>query len=306
MNRPRLRFLPRALPAWQAIALRAPQADVRVEWAAAGHALDVTGNHTVAALDPFTIAMGRAAAPPAPGELRFLEGARTLGTLTLRPVPGSAGDGAIDLFEVTSGTQACISWTRAQWSHWLTRRALRRRARTSVVPLDPEVVDRISIFYLCPRPVVLVSVDDGTHGNLFPMDLIGPLAGGEFTLALRLKSDSIALIDRARRVVLADMPANALSAVQMLGNLPRGQRVDWDALPFASERSAMFSLRTPANALRVREMEIVDSRAVGSHRLFRARLMREEDKADGAQLFHTSGLYQHLRMRTGRAFAPAG
>ena len=241
--------------------------------------------------------------------LHFIERGsdRILGALTLRHAGEWTGAaGPIELYEVTRATQHCLSWVRQHWNRWLQGRALRRRTTPSVIALTPEAVERISVFYLCPRPVVLVSVADNDDHNLFPMDLIGPLAGEEFTLALRTRSDSVAVLQRTRRAALADMPASTRESVQALGNLPRGVRVDWRELPFRHEPSKLFSLRTPTTALRVREVEIVDSRNVGSHCLFRSRVVSEIRNAHGAQLFHTSGMYQHLRIREGRAFARAG
>jgi flavin reductase (DIM6/NTAB) family NADH-FMN oxidoreductase RutF len=304
-------FFPRALPAWEAVALSAPQRAVRVELLSGGVVCDVSENNVVAALDPFTIGIGRAAPDNVPQQharLRFIDcdRASVLGELAMRRSDSWSGDGVpLDLFEVTAGTQYCLSWSRIQWQRWLGRRAFRRRAHQPVIPLLPEIVERISIFYMCPRPVVLVSIAEDGHDNLFPMDLIGPVTGEQFMLALRIKSDSIGIMRATGRIALADMPASSLATVHALGNLPRGQRVDWNALPFGCVESREFLLRIPATALRVREMQITDSRVTGSHCLFRARTISETRISDAAQLFHTSGFYQALRTREARAFAHA-
>ena len=305
------KIFPRALPAWEAVALPTPQCAVRVELLCGSAIFDVTTNNVIVALDPFTIGIGRAAPDQVPAEharLRFVDRDRVkvLGELVMRRSDTWNGDGApLDLFEVAAGTQHCLSWPGIQWHRWQSRRAYRRRAHQPVIPLLPEIVELISIFYICPRPVVLVSIADDVHDNLFPMDLIGPVAGDQFTLALRNKSDSIGIMSATRRIALADMPATALTTVRALGNLPRGQRVDWGVLPFGYAASREFSLRIPATALRVREMRITGTRITGSHCLFRASQISEHRIADGAQLFHTSGLYQALRSRQGRAFAQA-
>jgi hypothetical protein len=36
------------------------------------------------------------------------------------------------------------------------------------------------VFYICPRPVVLGGVSDGTRCNVYPMNLMGPIGDGSF------------------------------------------------------------------------------------------------------------------------------
>ena len=69
--------------------------------------------------------------------------------------------------------------------------------------MPPEAVDHLQVLYISPRPVVLVSVDDGVNANMFPMDLVGPIHGGGFTLALRNTSPSVQTLRTARRAALA-------------------------------------------------------------------------------------------------------
>jgi hypothetical protein len=153
--------------------------------------------------------------------------------------------------------------------------------------------------------VVLVSVADGSHSNLFPMDLIGPVSSDRFTLALRSTSPSIATMKSARRVVLSDVPARDYAAAYKLGIHHKNVMLDWDHLPFEIRRSGNFSLPYPAIALRTREVEILDFDSIGSHTFFVTRIASESSAVDGAQFFHTSGIYQHFRSRNGRPFPAA-
>ncbi len=171
--------------------------------------------------------------------------------------------------------------------------------------MPPEAVQQQMIFYICPRPVVLVSVDDGTHDNLFPMDLIGPVSADRFTLALRSTSPSIATLKSARRVALSDVPARDFATAYKLGIHHKNVKVEWDRLPFEIRRSREFSLPYPGIALRVREFAILDFATIGSHTFFVTQLASEQCAADDAQFFHTSGIYQHFRKSRGRPFAPA-
>ncbi len=115
---------------------------------------------------------------------------------------------------------------------------------------------------------MLVSVDDGSHSNLFPMDLIGPISADRFTLALRTTSPSIPTMKSARRVALSDVPARDFATAYKLGIHHKNVKVEWHDLPFEIRRSQNFHLPYPAIALRVREFEILDFADIGSHTLF--------------------------------------
>src|SRR4029078_3308462 len=97
--------------------------------------------------------------------------------------------------------------------------------------------------------VVLVSVDDGTRGNLFPMDLIGPVSPDRFTLALRNTSPSVEVMKVTRRVALSDMPSALTPVIYKLGEHHKKQSIDWGSLPFQTARSRMLHLPSPAHAL---------------------------------------------------------
>jgi flavin reductase (DIM6/NTAB) family NADH-FMN oxidoreductase RutF len=153
--------------------------------------------------------------------------------------------------------------------------------------------------------VFFVSVDDGQHSNVFPMDLVGPLQPDRFTLALRSTSPSVETMKSARRIALGDVPGDACQIAYQLGAHHKKQQIDWDSLPFQTLRSRQFSLRVPDIALRVREVEILDFQSVGSHTLFVGRICSEQALRTGPQLFHTSGIHQRLKVRLGRPFQEA-
>src|SRR5580692_11209627 len=287
----------RPLPQWPPIALHAPQAAVRVCLATAHGEFDVTRAVVVAALRPLTLAVGldaqrstAVANAPAP-QLAFvdLDSGRTVGMLQLQHVRNwNTSGAAIGLFEVRGGSQRCLRWPYRPWNRWLQNRRMRANTDPNNFFMPPEAVQQQMIFYICPRPVVLVSVDDGTHNNLFPMDLIGPVSADRFTLALRSTSPSIATMKSARRVALSDVPAREYATAYKLGIHHKNVKVEWDQLPFDMLRSAEFSLPYPALALRVRECAILDFETIGSHTMFVTEIASDHRLGEGAQFFHTS------------------
>jgi hypothetical protein len=81
--------------------------------------------------------------------------------------------------------------------------------------------------------------------------------------------------------------------------------MNWDSLPFRLERSPRFALPVPEWALRVRELEIVDVRTVGSHTLFVTHARSDRVMSDDAQFFHTSGIHERYRLGRGEVLPRA-
>ena len=305
----------RALPQWAAIAMREPQEAVEIAMVTARWEVNVTRTSVVASLRPFTLAIGldeHTSATIEGGhepELRFTDGAsrRTVAVLKLRHVRTETAAGAtIGFFEVRHGTHYCVRRPYAYWNRWRQNRAIRRNRDPGNFSMPPESVQDMMIFYICPRPVVLVSVEDSNHSNVFPMDLIGSISPDHFTLALRSTSQSVATMQSARRVALSDIAATDRAIAYRLGAHHKNVKVDWPSLPFGIKRSDNYSLPYPDSALRVREIDILNVETIGSHTFFITRIASDRKIAESAGLFHTSGIYQHYRSMIGRPLQPAG
>lgn len=305
----------RGLPQWSPVALQPPQSVVAVRMRGAAREIDVTGAAVVAALKPLTLGIGLdAAVHAALGDctapvLRFvdIESERTVGVLRLLRVRDPLTQAArIALFEVSGVFQRCVQWPYRPWNSFLQNRSIRRhRGAPDNFWMPPEAVQQLMVFYICPRQVVLVAVEEGEHRNLFPMDLIGPVGQDRFTLALRNTSRSVPVMKSVRRLALSDVAAADRELAYRLGASHRTPLPDWQSLPCATGRSRTFGLPFPRSALRVREVEILDFETIGSHTFFVTRLAAEQPLAEAPQLHHTSGLYQHFRRRHGRPFPAA-
>jgi flavin reductase (DIM6/NTAB) family NADH-FMN oxidoreductase RutF len=170
--------------------------------------------------------------------------------------------------------------------------------------MEPAAVQQLMIAYLCPRPVVLVSVGAPGHENIFPMDLIGPLErSGFFSLALRSTNVSMPVMREVRRVALSNMPATMKTVVYKLSEHHKQPLLDWNALPFPVRPSREFAIPAVAEALRIQELTIVHSQEIGSHTFFLCRITSDENLAEGAQLHHTGGFHQAYRRRQGLLLA---
>jgi flavin reductase (DIM6/NTAB) family NADH-FMN oxidoreductase RutF len=306
-----LKQLLAATPQWLPIGLDYPQEAIQVLLMASGAQFEVTANNVIAALKPLTVAFGldanmsSAVEGESGTELEFVDRAlrRRIGALRLcQPRFWSVAGRCIGLFEVHGGTQHCSGWPRSVWDSWMYRRAARKKTRPDSLALAPAAVEQSLIFYLCPRPVFLVSVDDGQHSNIFPMDLVGPIAPDRFTLALRNSSPSVETIKTARKVALSSIAAADHRIAYQLGAHHKRITIQPDALPFKMSASREFRIPIPVTALRVREVEIHDFQEVGSHTFFVGQVVSDDAVRNAPQLFHTCGAYQRLRVRDGRSF----
>ncbi|MGB5938262.1 MAG: flavin reductase [Rhodanobacter sp.] len=295
----------RPLPQWSVVAVAPPQQAViaRLRWD--GQTADVTADHTVASLKPLTIASSLDVGPRPVLEYRDRATGKLLGVLHLTRAASIAADNAsLTLYHVAVGEHRCLDWPRRPWNTWLQNRVMRKHRASSHLNMEPAVAQQLMIAYLCPRPVVLVSVDAPGHRNLFPMDLIGPLErSGLFSLALRSTNVSVPTMREVRRVALSAIPATMKDVVYKLAEHHKQPLSDWSELPFPVRPSREFGIPAVAAALHVRELAVVHSLELGSHTLFLGRIVSDESLAEGTQLHHTAGFHQAWRRRQGVPFA---
>ena len=295
------------LPQWSTVAMSPPQQVVTATLCWDGKSADVTADHTVASLKPLVVATSLDAGPRPLLEYRDSATGKLLGLLRLTQTASiSAGETSLTLYHVATGEHRCIGWPLRSWNAWLQNRLmLKNRAPQHFAP-EPAAVQQLMIAYLCPRPVILVSLDTLGHRNIFPMDLIGPLQrSGLFSLALRNTNVSVPVMREMRRVVLSSIPATMKAVVYQLAEYHKHPLTDWNALPFPVRRSREFDIPAIAEALRIQELAIVHSQEVGSHTLFLGRIISDEKLAEGTQLHHTAGFHQAYRRRQDMQLAEA-
>lgn len=302
-----LRPLVRPLPQWSPVAVTSPQYAVTACMHSEAGVDDVTVDHTVASLKPLVIATSVDGGPNPVIEYRDSTTGHIVGRLRLSRLTSLDVDGSsLMLYRVTTGTHRCLGWPRRGWNRWLQNRLMRRQPSAQYALMTPASVQQLMVAYLCPRPVVLVSVDAPGHRNMFPMDLIGPLArSGLYSLALRSTNVSAQIMRDTGHVALSCVPASMKPTVYQLSEHHRHPLSDWDALPFPVRSTRERHIPVVASALRIHELDILHSLEIGSHTFFLGRLTGVERLAEGAQLHHTPGFYQAYRRRRDMSFADA-
>src|SRR5580658_8867808 len=299
------------IPQFCTVGLKYPQSEVRVWLRGLGAPLDVTASNVIVAARPFTVGLGLEQVPDGAtigrvslflgfsdcsGDNRWLGEIQLSYTETIR-----IGDRVLCLFRGSRSTNRCLPRS-VVWRRYLD--FVRRQRRVAKGPTPPETrmiireLFALSTFYICPRPVVLVSVVDGNAGNIFPMDLIGPIGGQHFTLALHGTSTAVSPMERSRRVALSGVPAEQASIAYALGQNHKKTDFRWNQISFDLTTSPAFGLPIPEFALSVKEMEIEEVRAMGSHKLFICRTEVSHFRSHGLQLSFVQGFYHARRQQT--------
>jgi flavin reductase (DIM6/NTAB) family NADH-FMN oxidoreductase RutF len=294
-------------PRYGPVGLDDPQDAIEVWLRGPGEPRNVTRNNVVAALRPFTIGvmLERNDAPPREGQqFRLCMNNRRspqqlLGAIHLRPVRTiELPDHRFCLFEVEASENLSVPAVSLRLYYMEERRRAEKRRRKNPYNflMTPADLRASYVFYICPRPVVLVSVEHEGSGNLFPMDLIGPTDSPWFSMALRSTSPAVRLMQESRRMALASIPFSYQGIAYELGKHHKLADIDWAALPFKTARSPLFGLRVPDAVLRVREVSVREFHEVGSHVLFVTRVERESvaEGAKSLQLFHAFESYRNF------------
>jgi flavin reductase (DIM6/NTAB) family NADH-FMN oxidoreductase RutF len=216
------------------------------------------------------------------------------------------GDATIRLLRPTRSDVACERAPYLLWRHFLAWRHTRRGARRPHnLQMSFPDLRALNAFYVLPRPVFLVSVAAGERSNLFPMDLVTTLGRDGFVLALRRTSPSIETMCASRRVVISAAPAALKETVYRLGAHHKTASMDWNTLPFPLAPSSVYGIPRPADSPIVNELHIAAFDEIGSHMLFRCRIVSQEIGDDMPQLCHVSDMYARWRERQGTPFVDA-
>ncbi len=291
------------IPSKVDLGLQYPQSEVDVWLHGLRVPLDVTHRHLMACGAPLTICVGFDSEHAETETLnkrltlRFHEHAGSqqfLGEIGLRFVSSfNVGTQQLCLFHTTYHKNCCLSWPRL-WAQYVRHARARRKnkAKNLDVPITTPEARAMIVFYFCPRPIALVTVEEAQARNMFPMNLMGSVGNGYFAFGLNSSRAAAPLVERARRVVLSSVPLEQSSVVSKLGSNHRKSSIDWSQLPFAIIRPNTIDAPVAAFALTVREMQIEVVRPLGSHTLFVAKTIAEERLADGPQLYNVHGIYQ--------------
>lgn len=304
-----LAFGPQELCQFCNLGLKDPQCDIKVWLVGTKVVRDVTTRNVLAATRPLSIGIGL----EDDEDFRNLSSNRVFLEFRSAHPPetllGKVSLAFADSIRLEEGGTLCLFTTRHPANYCQARTLVWKRYlnfsyaqwKNERGPKPPKVrmvaseLHSLFVFYICPRPVVLVSVVDGEAGNIFPMDLVGPIGHRQFSIALHATSRGLPLIERSGRVALSSVPVAKMSLAYQMGQNHNKASVCWSSVPFSLIASPSFYLPIPEFALRVRELQVVDVRAMGSHVLIICRLVADNSFVDGLQFFQAHGFYDEWR-----------
>jgi len=291
------------------IGIRDPQSEVSVWLEGAGTPIDVTHNNVMIGASPLAIGIGLGkpegqAARKSRLSLKFREmkgERRLLGEIRLRMTETMAiGDEQLCVFETQGCRNYCVPrvrlWIR-NMHHAYRKWQSERRSAVTASQIRTSELRSVFTFYICPRPVVLVSVLHQGAGNIFPMDLIGPVGTQHFALALHNTSGPLRLMEQSRRIAVSSVPIEHSSRAFELGKNHNTRAMAFGDLSFPTIPSVTFGIPAPLFSLRIREMQIETVRTLESHTLFVATVVRDDFRNEGMQMFQIHGFYQAWRQR---------
>ena len=298
------------LPLTRDVPLHFPQREVSVWLHGMGEPRDVTTCHSVACISPFLFCIGlesnELAFPGRTSGKRFSlnfcrntperEILAEIGLKFTATLP--AADLFLFLFRAVNCTNFCIPAARLLahdlfnvYGNWKSR----KHTGQNVSALEMRCN---SVAFICPRPVVLVSVLDEERGNIFPMNLLGTLGGNYLGFALNSSRQAAPLTSRIRQLALSSIPYRQIAVARDLRRNHRQAAIHWEDLPFLTRRSKTFQIPVPEFALRVCELNIEESWPLGSHTFFLARIAGEEILSEDSAFYMVHGQYAALRQST--------
>ncbi|MBB5315566.1 PNPOx family protein [Tunturibacter empetritectus] len=295
------------LPQEFTLGLPEPQTEITVFLRGAGVNRDVTEHLSTACAEPLTICIGfDEGTCPSPRELSEL-------TLVFSERNGQEcvlGEIGLDYRQTLSGVRTEFMFFEPRSSknfclpnaqlglHYILH-AYRQWRRDNTQGIKMSFLERRAsmVTFIRPHPIMLVSVGNHEEGNLFPMNLCGYLGNGYFGFALRTERVAGTVVQRTGYVALSSLPEQAGYLAYRLANQHKKESVDWSELPFATKISKALSIPIPEFAQRVKELEIWNSIAVGSHRFFIGQILEEETYTNELTFCSIHGFYQSWRLK---------
>jgi flavin reductase (DIM6/NTAB) family NADH-FMN oxidoreductase RutF len=288
------------------VGLEDPGTEISVRLCGLGAPLDVTQHYSMACAAPFALCVAfedgrRPGQKPHGLALKFcgrgLEN-KVLGEIGLKLRTSiSAGSLELGLFEARNSANHCLPRVRL-YAHYLLHAYQGWRARDRS-EMKMSFLERRAamVNFIRPHPVVLVSLCRENRGNIFPMNIMGDLGRGYFAFALKDSRKAAHLVESVGRIALSSLPMSHASLAYHLAINHTKESIEWDQLPFATKASSRFKIPVPVFSPRVREMEVVQVRRMGSHTFFVARIVNDQTYGVAPVVCVVHGFYQAWRLK---------
>lgn len=142
------------------------------------------------------------------------------------------------------------------------------------------------VYYIKPRPVFLLSVQDADRFDIFPVDLTGHIFNNYYTLAIKSTNQAIELIKKAGGFCLSAVPLDKVDVIYKHHEQRKKGKVTLDSLTFFVAGSRVLKIPVPDFAIMVREFKVEDTIEKGQYTLLIIKCINEYPVANNIALAH--------------------
>lgn len=161
-------------------------------------------------------------------------------------------------------------------------------------------LDNFSAMYSYPRPVVITCFGTEADYNVFPMDLQGPVPGGEYhLLGLRNTNLTLKKMLAAKKVLICGIDAKHKKTIFKLGAHHSKEPPPISELPFRVLESKNFGYIYPEIVEGYKELEIIDSYDKGSHTIMVCRVVHNASPTEQFSSLHHLHISSPVALGTG-------
>jgi hypothetical protein len=168
-------------------------------------------------------------------------------------------EGSLLLFEVSKSEIFYASHFKAKLVYWLYYKKEK---------LSFGQFRNLAAAFSYPRKVRLVSFKKEDYFNIFPMDLVGEIAGtNRFVFGLRHTNSTLGKIIENKKIAVTEFPAQFKNEIYQLAKHHSDNPLNIEALPFTVKQTALYKFPIPGFAIKYHEIEVMETQNLGSHML---------------------------------------
>ena len=151
-----------------------------------------------------------------------------------------------------------------QWTN--KAHQLMRKNSSNNVLMQGNLYEQVSLMYIVPRTISIVTVGDGKNFNMFPTDLHGKVGNHSYTDSLRLAGKACKQVDQFKKVVISDLSPDFQQDAYAMGKNHMKELIPIENFKTHS-LSEKFRLPLPAGVIRYRELIKETDFDYGIHRI---------------------------------------
>lgn len=270
--------------------------DYEVYFEQSGTSVPIHKKHSLVALKPLLIAINREVARAAKGKIILKYKGKPLGSLDVEQTSEvHDGNCQVGIYKVKRFRNKVVNPAKMLLNSFylLMQNWSDPRYKNMILPVHSQ--HQMHVYYMQPRPVVLITAGNTDEFDIFPMDNIGYVTENTFLLGLRKTSPSLQKLDTGQNLCISFVPYERRADAYALGTHHINGVIHSHHLSFDLIPSHLFSLPVPEFSLDVIEGTITHRQLFGSHVLLNVSVKNKYFQHNGPVLAHTPWFMKHLQ-----------